>query len=91
MAADQRQLVSQLPIGHVAILVRLETRLLGRSRQFAVDMWAILAAGGADLPEQLAASGKGPLADANRSMMGPGQKRWLADGLAVSTSQGTRW
>jgi alkaline phosphatase D len=78
-------------IGDLATLFRLETRLLGRSRQLATDLQAIVAAGGADLQQNLVAFGKGPLADTKRSMMGPGQERWLADGLAESTAQGTRW
>ncbi len=77
-------------IGDLATLFRLETRLLGRTKQLDDDLDALFASGG-DIPAKLSAFGAGPLADANRSMMGPGQERWLADGLKASVSSGARW
>jgi alkaline phosphatase D len=77
-------------IGDLATLFRLETRLLGRTRQLDDDLDALFDAGG-DIAAKLSAFGAGPLADAGRSMMGPGQERWLADSLKASVSAGTRW
>lgn len=78
-------------IGDLATLFRLETRILGRSKQLASDLAAIVAAGGPDVGARLGAFGAGPLADAGRSMMGAEQEKWLADGLAASVSSGARW
>lgn len=77
-------------IGDLATLFRLETRLLGRSRQLDDDLDAVLASGG-DLAQKLKAFGAGPLADATRAMMNPGQERWLADGLKSSVGSAARW
>lgn len=78
-------------IGDLATLFRLETRLLGRTRQLDDDVEGILKAGGGDLPARLAAFRTGPLADARRSMMGAEQERWLADGLKASVGSKARW
>ncbi len=77
-------------IGDLATLFRLETRLLGRSRQLDGALDALLASGG-DVAAKLSAFGAGPLADANRAMMNPGQERWLADVLRSSVSSSARW
>lgn len=74
-------------IGDLATLFRLETRLLGRTKQLDDDLDALFASGG-DIKARLSAFGSGPLADAGRSMMGAQQERWLADGLKASTA---RW
>jgi alkaline phosphatase D len=75
-------------IGDLATLFRLETRLVGRSRQ--LEITAALAGSGG-LQQTAAAFRDGPLADPNRTMMGRVQERWLADALAASTAAGTRW
>lgn len=77
-------------IGDLATLFRLETRLVGRTKQLDDDLDALFASGG-DISAKLSAFGAGPLADAKRSMMGAEQERWLADALKVSTGSGTRW
>jgi len=70
--------------GDLATLFRLETRLVGRSRQLELAA-AFSGTGGP------AAFRDGALADSARTMMGTAQERWLADGLDASTSAGTRW
>jgi alkaline phosphatase D len=77
-------------IGDLATIFRLETRLLGRSRQLQSEIDAIYKAGG-DMTPKLVDFRKGLLADPKRSMMGAGQERWLADGLAESVAGGARW
>lgn len=77
-------------IGDLATMFRLETRLLGRTKQLDDDLAALFASGG-DAAAKLSAFRSGPLADANRSMMGAGQERWLADGLKASVNSAARW
>ena len=77
-------------IGNLATLFRMETRLLGRTKQLDEDLGAVFASGG-DLKSKLASFRDGPLADPNRAMMDPQQEQWLADGLASSVSASTRW
>lgn len=77
-------------IGNLATLFRLETRLLGRSKQLDDDLGAIFASGG-DLKQKLSAFGSGPLADPARTMMDPDQEKWLGDSLRGSVSAGQRW
>lgn len=77
-------------IGDLATLFRLETRLLGRTKQLDDDLDALFASGG-DIAAKLSAFGSGPLADAGRSMMGPGQESWLANGLKASVNSAARW
>lgn len=78
-------------IGDLATLFTAETRLLGRSQQLDDTLEAILAAGDSSTAAQLAAFKSGALADSSRSMMGPGQERWLDDGLKASVASGARW
>lgn len=75
-------------IGDLATLFRVETRLIGRSKQ--LDIGAAVFGGGG-LAQAAAAFRDGPLADPARTMMGRAQERWLADALAQSTAAGTRW
>lgn len=77
-------------IGDLATLFRLETRLIGRTKQLDDDLDALFASGG-DIPGKLSAFGKGPLIDAGRSMMGAEQERWLAGELKSSVGSATRW
>ncbi len=77
-------------ISDLATLFRLETRLIGRTKQLDDDLDALFAAGG-DIPAKLSAFGKGALVDANRSMMGTDQERWLAGALKASAGAGARW
>jgi alkaline phosphatase D len=78
----------QYQIGDLATIFRLETRLLARSRQ--LDLTPIVMSG-APLPQAAAAFRDGPLADPARTMMGPTQEKWLADGLSASVAAGTPW
>jgi len=75
-------------IGDLATLFRLETRLLARSRQ--LDLEGALA-GRSDLAAAVREFQVGPLASADRTMMGAAQEAWLAAGLARSVQAGTRW
>jgi alkaline phosphatase D len=77
-------------IGDLATLFRLETRLLGRSKQLDDDLDSLFTSGG-DISAKLSAFGSGPLADAARAMMSPGEERWLADGLKTSVASTARW
>lgn len=75
-------------IGDLATLFRLETRLLARSQQLEIGS-ALFGTG--DPRQAIATFRNGPLADPARTMMGAAQERWLADGIAGSASDGTRW
>jgi alkaline phosphatase D len=77
-------------IGDLATLYRLETRLLGRSRQLDTEVDAIFAAGG-DIGGALSRLRTGALADPTRAMMNPEQEQWLAAGLKSSVDAGVRW
>ena len=77
-------------IGNLATLYRLETRLLGRSRQLDDELDAIFAAGG-DIGGALTALRGGALADPARAMMNAEQEQWLASGLKASVDAGVRW
>jgi alkaline phosphatase D len=77
-------------IGNLATLFRLETRLLGRSRQLDSELDAIFAAGG-DIGGALSTLRSGALADPSRAMMNPEQEQWLAAGLKSSVDAGVRW
>ncbi|WP_417320729.1 alkaline phosphatase D family protein [Emcibacter sp.] len=75
-------------LGDLASLFRLETRIVGRSKQLDLGAWLKAR------PDPLAAAAAfrdGPLADPARTMMGLAQEKWLADGLAQSTASGTKW
>jgi alkaline phosphatase D len=75
-------------IGDLATMFRLETRLLARSQQ--LELAAALKPG-MSVEQAATAFRTGPLADPARTMMGPMQEKWLADGLAASVAGGTRW
>jgi alkaline phosphatase D len=75
-------------IGALATLFRPETRLTGRTHQ--LDLAGATAAK-ADLRAALIAFRDGPWRDPARSLMGPRQEQWLAQALARSVRQGTRW
>lgn len=78
----------QYQLGDLATMFRLETRLVGRSKQLEIGA-ALL--GGGDPKQAITAFRDGPLADPSRTMMGPVQEKWLADGIADSAGRGTRW
>jgi alkaline phosphatase D len=84
MGADD---YAQYELGDLATLFRLETRLLARSKQLDLGV----AMFGSDPKQAAIAFRDGPLADPARTMMGPVQEKWLADGLAASAGRGTRW
>ncbi len=75
-------------LGDLASLFRLETRILGRSKQ--LDLGAFLQ-GKSDPLVAAATFRDGPLADPGRTMMGADQESWLAEGFARSRAAGTKW
>ncbi|MEX6725355.1 alkaline phosphatase D family protein [Parapedomonas caeni] len=79
---------SRYRIGDLATLFRLETRLIGRTQPLNPEPALAMAR---DLPAAVAAFIDGPLADPSRTLLGPEQMQWLADGLAESTAAGVRW
>ena len=79
---------SDYRIGDLATLFRLETRLLARSEQLDIET---ALAGGGEIAPAVARFLGGPLAAPSRTMMGPEQEAWLADGLHQSVGDQTRW
>lgn len=75
-------------IGDLATLFRPETRLTGRSRQATLGE---ILAGGGDLAAALVRFRDGPWRDSARTMLGPAQEQWLAEGLRASVGSGKRW
>jgi alkaline phosphatase D len=75
-------------IGDLATLFRPETRLTARTEQLS---YAAALAGARDPVAALTAFRDGPWRDPARTLMGPEQERWLADGLRRSVRQGTKW
>ena len=77
-------------IGDLATLFRLETRLVARDKPF--DLGALITGQSADqIGPALQSFREGRYADPARTMMGPAQERWLAQGLASSVRSGRRW
>ena len=75
-------------IGDLATLFRPETRLTARTRQ--LDLVAALR-GRSDREAALAAFRDGPWQDPARTLLGPEQEAWLADGLRRSVARGAAW
>ena len=75
-------------IGDLASLFRAETRLLARSAP--LDLGNALA-GSSDPMAAAIRFRDTELADPRRTLMGPEQERWLANGMAASVSAGQRW
>ena len=78
-------------VGDLATLIRLDTRLAGREKQF--DIASILK--GKTTPDQMVAALTAFRDDAwrdpSRQMLGMAQETWLAEQLRASTRSGTRW
>jgi alkaline phosphatase D len=75
-------------IGDLATIFRPETRLTARNR--SNYLMAILR-NQPDRAAALAAFRDGPWQDPGRTLMGPRQEGWLADGLRRSTGRGAKW
>jgi alkaline phosphatase D len=75
-------------IGDLATLFRPETRLTARSRSFYLRE---VLENQQDRAAALAAFRDGPWQDPARTLMGPQQEAWLADGLRRSVGQRTKW
>ncbi len=75
-------------IGDLATLFMLESRLVGRGEDLTFD--EIHLASETDRPAVIAAL-KARINDPNRTMLGPEQEAWLADGLKASTEAGKKW
>ena len=76
------------PIGRLATLFRLDTRLTGRDKQ--LDLGAVLGRT-KEVGAALTAFRDGALRDPARTLLGQGQERWLAEGLRASVREGARW
>lgn len=78
-------------VGDLATLLRLDTRLEGRDKQF--DLGAVLK--GQNDPQSandaLTRFRDGAWADTARQLLGAQQEQWLSDQLAASTAAGTQW
>lgn len=75
-------------IGDLATLFRPETRLTARSRSFYLRE---VLENRPDRAAALAAFRDGPWQDPARTLMGPEQEAWLADGLRQSVRRGAKW
>ncbi len=75
-------------IGELATLFRPETRLIARSRSFYLRE---VLNNQPDWAAALARFRDGPWQDPARTLMGPQQEAWLADGLRRSVGRGTTW
>jgi alkaline phosphatase D len=78
-------------IGDLATLLRLDTRLEGRERQFRLEQ---VLAGKTDPAAAAAALDTfrdGEWSNKDRQLLGPAQEAWLTEALAASTARGTHW
>jgi alkaline phosphatase D len=75
-------------IGDLATLFRPETRLTARTEQLS---YSAALAGGQNVVAALTAFRDGPWRDPARTLMGPEQEGWLAQGLRRSVRGGTKW
>ncbi|HEV7658561.1 MAG TPA: alkaline phosphatase D family protein [Allosphingosinicella sp.] len=75
-------------IGDLATLFRPETRLTARSRSGYLQE---VLRNQPDRAAALAAFRDGPWQDPARTLMGPGQEAWLADGLRRSVGRRAKW
>lgn len=75
-------------IGTLATLIKLETRITGRSKLLELED---VLKGRKDIARALTEFRDGPLADPARSMLGPVQEAWLAAEFARSRREGKRW
>lgn len=80
---------SSYRIGDLATLLRVETRISGRSEQLGYA--AVARSAGDDLAGGLAAFRDGAWRDPARTMLGAEQEAWLHDALRRSVTDGTRW
>jgi len=77
-------------IGDLATLFRLETRVTARDKPF--DLSAVVAGMAPDQAEAaLRNFHDGDYLNPKRTLMGPAQERWLADGLQSSVKSGRKW
>ncbi len=74
-------------IGDLATIALPETRITGRMKQF--ELGDII--GGGDTAAALAAFRDGPWQEADRSLLGPTQERWLNGLIAGSVAEGKKW
>ncbi len=75
-------------IGDLATLFLLESRLVGRGEDLTFD--EIFMAPDADRPPIIEAL-KAKISDPARTMLGPEQEAWLAEGLKQSAQAGKKW
>lgn len=75
-------------LGDLATLIRIDTRLAGRSRMRTYEE---ILKGGGDVKAALVRFRDGAWRDPDMTMMGSEQEAWLAGAFRRSTSRGTRW
>ncbi len=81
-------LYRKFDIGDLATLFLLETRLIARSQDLTFDPIGL-----APDNQKQAVAGQllAKVRDPSRTLMGPEQEAWLADGLKASTAAGRKW
>jgi len=77
-------------IGDLATLFRLETRLTARDKPFDLS-GVVKGMAPAQAEAALKTFHDGAYMDAKRTLMGPAQEKWLADGMKSSVKSGRKW
>jgi len=77
-------------VGDLATLLRLETRLTARDKPFDLS-GVVKGMAPVQAEAALKAFHDGAYMDAKRTMMGPAQEQWLADGMKASVKSGRKW
>lgn len=84
--SDANQAIYQ--IGTLATLIKVETRITGRSREIELPGPPY---GDGGLQQSLQQFRDGPWMDPTRTMLGLSQEAWLADQFKASVRNGTHW
>lgn len=82
---------AEYQIGDLATLLRLETRLTGRDRQFDIAELVRGKKSPEEVEAALVAFREGPFRASEREMLGQSQLAWLAERLKASRQNGTQW
>ena len=82
---------AEYQIGDLATLLRLDTRLEGRDKQFNIGDVIQGKRTPEDMGAALVAFREGAYRDESRELLGAPQQAWLADRLMASRKAGTQW
>ncbi len=87
------QIYRRLEWGALATILMLDTRLIGRDRQldWPSVLEPVLGQGDAATARAISTFGRGPLGDANRSLLGATQEAWMRQELRRSKGRGAPW